>query len=65
MTKDKISVKDLRAHAHVLRELNMMPSLERLLAVVVETRQKYMPLLEAARENAKNEVGSAARRVTR
>jgi hypothetical protein len=37
MTKDRISVKDLRAHAHVLRELGTMPSRER---VVAETRRK-------------------------
>ena len=34
MTKDMTSVKDLRAHAEILLELGMMPSLERLLALL-------------------------------
>jgi hypothetical protein len=50
MTKNKISVKGLRAYAHVLRELGMMPSLERLLAVIVETRLKYKPMIERVRK---------------
>jgi hypothetical protein len=51
MTKDKVSVKDLRAHTHVLRELGMMPSLERLLlAVIDETRRKYKPFIEQVRK---------------
>jgi hypothetical protein len=51
MTKDKTSVKDLRAHAEVLQELGMMSSLERLLAVVAETRRKYKPLIEKVRKD--------------
>jgi hypothetical protein len=40
MTEDKISVKDLRAHAQVLLELKMMPSLEQLLTAIAETHRK-------------------------
>jgi hypothetical protein len=50
MTRNKISVKDLHAHAHVLCELGMMPSLERLLAVIVEMRLKYRPVIERVRK---------------
>ena len=50
MTKDKISVQYLHDHAHVLRELGLMSSLERLLAVAVESRRKYTPLIEAVRK---------------
>jgi hypothetical protein len=36
--------------AEALQELGTMPSLQRLLAVVAETRRKYKPLIEQVRK---------------
>jgi hypothetical protein len=47
---EKISVSDLRAHAAVLVELGLMPSLERVLAVVADVRDKNKPKVEEARQ---------------
>ena len=46
---DKITPSDLEAHAQVLIELGMMPSLETVLNAVADTRKKYLPKIEAAR----------------
>jgi hypothetical protein len=46
---ERTSVSDLRAHAAVLVELGLMPSLERVPSVVADVRDKYKPNVEEAR----------------
>jgi hypothetical protein len=49
MTEDKITPSDLRAHADVLIALDKMPTLTELLTAIDSTREKFLPLIEAAR----------------
>jgi tetrahydromethanopterin S-methyltransferase subunit F len=42
-------VADLRVHAEVLVGMGLMPSLERVLSVVADVREKYKSKIEAAR----------------
>lgn len=51
MSDKKITPSDLRAQARQLLAVGKMPSLERLLAAVFETRTKYVPLIKAARKS--------------
>jgi hypothetical protein len=48
---EKISVADLRVHAEVLVGMGLMPSLERVLSVVADVREKYKSKIEAARRS--------------
>jgi hypothetical protein len=48
--EDKITPSDLEAHAQVLIEMGLMPSLETVLDAVADTRKKYVPKIEAARQ---------------
>jgi len=54
--EDKITPSDLEAHAQVLIEMGLMPSLEAVLAAVAETREKYKPKIEAARQERNKNV---------
>jgi UV DNA damage repair endonuclease len=47
---EKVSVSDLRAHAQVLVAMGLMPSLEKLLSVVAETRKKYQERINTTRQ---------------
>jgi hypothetical protein len=49
---EKIRPSDLRAHAHVLVEMGLMPKLEDVLKAVTEIRKKYKPLIEEARKES-------------
>jgi hypothetical protein len=49
MTDEKITPSDLRAHAEVLIALGKMPTLAELHAAIASTKQKFRPLIEAAR----------------
>jgi hypothetical protein len=46
---EKIRPSDLRALAYVLIATNRMPSLTAVLDAVASTREKFLPLIEAAR----------------
>jgi len=51
--KTKITPSDLRAESARLIATNQMPSLDKLLQAVFETRAKYVPLiLKARKENS-------------
>jgi hypothetical protein len=47
---EKISLKDLRAHAEVLIDMGLMPSLDKVLSVVAKTREKYQERIKTARQ---------------
>jgi hypothetical protein len=52
-SEEKIRPSDLRAQAHVLVEMGLMPPLEKILAAVAEARKKFKPQIEAARRTKK------------
>ena len=52
---EKISVKGLRVHAGVLIEMGLMPSLDKLLSVVNEIREKYQERIKTARQKKMRE----------
>jgi len=49
----KITPSDLRKQADELIAAGKMPSLDAVLQAVAETREKYVPLIVKAREQAK------------
>jgi hypothetical protein len=49
----KITASDLRRQAQELIAAGKMPSLDAVLQAVAETREKYVPLIVKAREEAK------------
>lgn len=53
MMARKIKVSDLRKQAAELIAAGKMPSLDAVLQAVAETREKYVPLIVKAREEAK------------
>ena len=53
MHNPKIKPSDLRAEAQRLIDSGQMPSLDRLLATIAETREQYKDRILAARELAK------------
>ena len=54
MHKPKIKPSDLRAEAQRLIDSGQMPSLDRLLATIAETREQYKDRILAARELAES-----------